>query len=393
MCGNNDDLYQNIYDHLVNNSNDIKLNKDNDSLIGANLEKIMNTFDISNVMISKYLNKDGSLISKYKVGKRYILKNDKLVIQICDYFADYIIKNNLQEDAYSLFNISETDNLKDAIFNFLFTKQKENSQINSLLESINDFKFDISQNIPSIESLVPSEIINSKNDYYIGTNEFRNAIKRFLGSICLRDNPTTLYLYSNESMKWLFQNKAFYNAWKMLMINCLIKKNSIKIIHNINRNTNEMFKAIESWLPLYMTGLIEPYYNIKNTNGTFNHTLFIAEKLSVISSSSIICNKDCNVYNYFENKDVIHNYKNQFLSLLNNANNLVKIYIKDNIKNKEINDEEYITSTPNNFNNISIKLKKGESEVLIIKTDFPNIIFEFTYPKMVEIFSKYINSN
>lgn len=390
LCGNENNLYTNIYNYLVNNSNDIRLSKE-DALIGANLKRIMNTFQISNAMIAKHLNKDSSLISKYKTEKRYILRNDNTVDNLCAYFENYIIKNNLQKDAYSLFNVSNPDNLKNVIFNYLFTIQKDNLQINTLLESINNFKLEFFDNIPSIEKIISNNTIVSKKQYYIGQDEFRDSIKRLLSNVCLNKTSTILYLYSDENMKWLLHDKEFYNVWKILMMNCLIKNNSIKIIHNINRNADEMFKAIESWLPLYMTGLIEPYYNLNN-NYNFTHTLFIADQLSVISSSSVLCGKDCNVYNYSDNKYVINNYKLQFIELLSNSKPLVKTYVGKRIKEKLSYKDYYYEYKYKKLKNIIIMFKKDESEVLVFKNNFQKILFEFTCPKMIEVFKTYINN-
>jgi len=48
-----------------------------------------------------------------------------------------------------------------------------------------------------------------------------------------------------------------------------------------------MLHAISQWMPLYMSGLIEPYYYPKKRDGIFKRTLFIAPNTSAVTSSSM----------------------------------------------------------------------------------------------------------
>ena len=59
------------------------------------------------------------------------------------------------------------------------------------------------------------------------------------------------------------------------------------MIHTISRNMNEMLEAVTKWLPIYMTGMIEPYFYPKLRDGVFQRTLFIAPKTAAIISSSV----------------------------------------------------------------------------------------------------------
>lgn len=38
------------------------------------------------------------------------------------------------------------------------------------------------------------------------------------------------------------------------------KGHHLNIIHNVDRPFNEMMLGLESWIPIYMTGQISPYY-------------------------------------------------------------------------------------------------------------------------------------
>lgn len=48
-----------------------------------------------------------------------------------------------------------------------------------------------------------------------------------------------------------------------------------------------MLSAIKQWVPLYMTGSIEPYYYPRIRDGLFRRTLFIAPHTAAVTSSSV----------------------------------------------------------------------------------------------------------
>ena len=46
---------------------------------------------------------------------------------------------------------------------------------------------------------------------------------------------------------------------------------NLNIIHNIDRPFNEMMLGLESWVPIYMTGQISPYYIKDKKNSIYEH--------------------------------------------------------------------------------------------------------------------------
>lgn len=98
----------------------------------------------------------------------------------------------------------------------------------------------------------------------------RQAAEFFLLEAININTPHTLLLYSDESTEWMTENREFALKWTQLMIDVLSKGNKIKIIHTISRDLDEMLTAIRQWMPLYMTGLIEPYFILKRETGFLN---------------------------------------------------------------------------------------------------------------------------
>jgi hypothetical protein len=64
----------------------------------------------------------------------------------------------------------------------------------------------------------------------------------------------------------------------MFAIACSLKKGlHLNMIHNLDRPFNELMLGLESFIPIYMTGQISPYYFESPTANLFNHTLYCSE--------------------------------------------------------------------------------------------------------------------
>ena len=115
----------------------------------------------------------------------------------------------------------------------------------------------------------------------------RQAVIYFLSAVLRQNRPQTLLLFSDEATDWMTADPAFAANWASLMMQVLARGNRIKIIHTVSRDLDEMLNAISQWMPLYMSGLIEPYFYPKKRDGVFKRTLFIAPETAAVISTSI----------------------------------------------------------------------------------------------------------
>lgn len=127
-------------------------------------------------------------------------------------------------------------------------------------------------------------------------------------------------------------DRKFTAKWTFLMTQALLKGNRIKIIHTVSRDLDEMLNAIRQWMPLYMTGLIEPYYYPKKRDGIFKHTLFISPGVSAVISSSIGSSIDNAANILIRNDYMISAYAEEFNQYLSLCKPLMRIYT---VKEKE----------------------------------------------------------
>ena len=63
----------------------------------------------------------------------------------------------------------------------------------------------------------------------------------------------------------------------MFAIAASIKKGlHLNIIHNLDRPFNEMMLGFESWIPIYMTGQVSPFYLKNTTNAVYQHLNYVS---------------------------------------------------------------------------------------------------------------------
>ncbi len=141
-----------------------------------------------------------------------------------------------------------------------------------------------------------------------------------------------MLLFSGEATDWMTEDRGFASKWASLMTQLLSKGNRIKIIHTVSRALDEMLSAISQWMPLYMTGLIEPYYYPKKRDGIFKRTLFISPGVSAVISASIGSSIDVAANMLIRNSDMIRSYTEEFNQYLALCKPLMQIFT---VKDKE----------------------------------------------------------
>jgi hypothetical protein len=258
------------------------------------LDLLMNITRTSNSMLARIIALDASFISRLRRGLRTPVENAGYLPLIARYFArnctsDYqkaalaeAMKNPL------ILNADWSTDTEDLLLKWL----QENApvqpgSINNFLEELGRFQF---KKPAPAEGEMMTLADNTKLgdiEIFYGIEGKRTAVLHFLSLILQKEDFQTLLLYSNEELSWLTDDPDFLARWAALMFRILGKGHRVKIIHTVNRNFNEMMAGIMNWMPLYMTGSIEPYYCSRTRDDIFRRTLFIAPRTAAITSSSV----------------------------------------------------------------------------------------------------------
>ena len=312
------------------------------------LDSIMNMLDLSNIKLAKHLNVDSSLISRYRSGQRTPQKGSEILNNLCTYITHKVVSGGFEDQTANLIGIS-VDIIKKADCDFLDhlsrwlmdnTDDQSSVAMDNFLETIGTITFKKGFKMQDVNIQELMDTLQDSHSIYTGMEGFRRAIVRFLVTVSMSMRPNTLKLYSDQKMNWLTGDPDFMRKWMTLMATVLLNKNSIQIIHNINRDLNEMLIGIEKWMPLYMTGAVEAFYCTKSEESNFAHTLFIAPGLSSIHANIVSGSEEHGRYHYMDHQDDLEYVEEQYNALLHMTKPLIKVYNDKNTASYNYNMEE-----------------------------------------------------
>lgn len=249
------------------------------------LMKITNT---TNSSLSMYASLDPSFISRLRRGQRSPSKGDSYIKTMAKYFSRHCSESYQRKILYDTLKISSElteSELCDKIIEWLTnTQSPEFQNVGLFLSRIAD-KTPV--RMPSAVKPGGFTIPACETSVLFGIEGKREAVICFLSEVLVQNKPLNLLLFSDEPTDWMTSDPAFTAKWASLMSEVLAKGTKIKIIHTVSRDLDEMLGAIVQWMPLYMTGLIEPCYYPKKRDGIFKRTLFIAPGTAAVISTSV----------------------------------------------------------------------------------------------------------
>lgn len=218
--------------------------------------------------------------------------------------------------------------LFDRLRDWLIAGQKHSKyEISDFLVKLNDFDLNEYIRVIHFDELkvpsVPFQLPTSKA--YFGLQEMMTAELDFLKTTVLSKSLEPVIMYSDMPMEKMAKDADFPKKWMFGMAMMLKKKLHLNMIHNIDRPFEEMMLGLESWIPMYMTGQISPYYLDGAQNDVFLHFLKVSGT-AALSGEAIAGHHEDGKYYLTKNKDEVAYYKKRARELLAHANPLMEIY-------------------------------------------------------------------
>ncbi len=349
-------------------------------VFGRKLRSIIELAGISSVNLSKAVNIDPSYLSRMRTGKRLPGENSRVLEDICSVLIRKIAEKQRLSELAGIMgddpgNFSaEPVHLSAWLMNLSEAAYKVT--VDRLIKRIGTLSLEITAPIPPVPQEVVESVKHDASLNYRGTEGLRKAVTRFLLSAAERGS--TLLLYSDQSMEWM---GGEYNAlWRSLLANALSRGVKIRIIHNIERGAAEMLDAISGWLPLYMTGMIEPYYCTLPSNGRFGCTLFLDPGCACIEGFCVRgTDAECG-YTYFTDPEQLEVRRNEYLRLLEMSRRLVEI--------TPGTAEPVPDSFQRTIDDVQVMISEGT--VILTKLTSPSYSFRFDHPLLVEPFRNFV---
>ena len=313
--------------------NSLKKDNFNYENFSKNLNDLINLLKINLKDMSKYTLYDSSHISRIRYGKT----KPSEPIEFSKKTINYIInKYNSEEDIKKLSNLLGKDlninNLNEHLLNFLTdSKNKPDDKIENFLTNLDNFNLnDYIKAIKFDELKIPNiPFYITKTKSYYGIEEMKKGeLDFFKGTVLTKNN--NVFTCSDMPMEDMAKDVEFGKKW-MFGIACMLKKGlHLDIIHNLDRPFNEMMLGLESWIPIYMTGQITPYY-FKDIKTNIYQNLTYTSQTLALAGESINGYHNKGKYYLTNNKKEVEYYQEKAKNLLKKATPLMDIYKNENI--------------------------------------------------------------
>jgi transcriptional regulator with XRE-family HTH domain len=279
--------------------------------------------ELSNVLLSKLIHADASLISRYRSGVRTPVPNSALSLQLSSVLFDRILKNGKEAELCDLMRIPVGD-LEEELFTYwLYGKDEQEDNVHAaenILGIFDSMPSGSALKLPDVKDVLvadtPGETI------YYGVEGLRSAVLRFL-STAVENHVPTMCLYSDMDQGWMTQDVTFLLKWASLMFASVKNETQISIIHNLDRSLDEMSDAIRSWLPLYMSGRIQSFYCRKQRNPRFTHTMFLIPGVACIRAFQVSPTDSDAIYHYYTDDKSLDIIQKEYEALLKSSSPLI----------------------------------------------------------------------
>ena len=193
-------------------------------------------------------------------------------------------------------------------------------------------KFDLNEYIKAIHfdemkvPFVPFYKATSKT--YYGIEEMKKGELDFFKATVLSKNSDLIFMCSDMPMEDMAQDIEFGKKWMYAIAMMLKKGLHLNIIHNLDRPFNEMMLGLESWLPIYMTGQVSPYFLKGLQDNVYCHFNYVSG-VAALYGECINGYHNNGKYTLTTNKTDISYYKAKATFLLKKATPLMEIYKED----------------------------------------------------------------
>lgn len=294
------------------------------------LDFLMNLTKTTNSALSLYISLDASYVSRLRSGKRRPAQKVIFAEKMAAFFARRCTEEYRRRALFDRMQISpcscDEAALSGLILQWLVKEKGPMETVEEFLSGFSSIRPGVA--LPAGREPDGAEIPlpTAELSVYYGVEGKRRAVLYFLNEVLAQSKPQTLLLFSDEPTEWMTGDREFAAEWAVLMLRVLAKGNRIRIIHTVSRVLDEMLNAIAQWMPLYMSGNIEPYYYPKKRDGIFRRTLFIAPDTAAIISSSIGKMDDRAANILFRNKMAVESYAEEFRQYFSLCRPLMRIF-------------------------------------------------------------------
>ena len=157
---------------------------------------------------------------------------------------------------------------------------------------------------------------------YIGSAELEEGLLDFISSTGNSRSPRDIVIHTELPID------SYSDEFIRGIASLCVKGLHIHVIHTVDRPFPELMRGLEAWLPLYMTGMITPYYLEHSAVSPFRHLLLVSGSAALFGDA-VLGMEDHGEYRFSREDRVIAGARARADRLLSYAKPLFELFSKD----------------------------------------------------------------
>ena len=322
-----------IYTSFSISLNDVHI--DLEQLV-KNFNELSSILNINMSELSRKVGYNASYLSKIRLGTIFPSKPQIFINEISNFIVNKYSSENSKKTLSLLINCpleslnSESDYYEN-LRNWFATNTSSKNYINDFLNNLDTFN--LGEYIKAIHfdemkvPFVPFYKSGSRN--YYGIEDMKKGELDFFKATVLSKSDESVFMCSDMPMEDMAKDLDFGKKWMFAIAMTLKKGLHLNIIHNIDRPFNEMMLGLESWIPIYMTGQVSPYYLSGFKDNVYNHLNYTSGVVA-LTGECINGQHDNGKYYLTSSKTEVEYYKAKSELLLSKSKPLMEIYRIEN---------------------------------------------------------------
>ena len=304
-------------------------------LLRKNFNTLLSALNVNLTQLCQYTNYDASAIFRIRNGSRKPGDAERFASAVAS-FVTRTMQTPSEIGAVAELIGCDIDEIYDMSVRYTKIKswllkqpvqKAEDNSVSKFLSKLDDFDLNEYIKVIKFDELkvpsVPFQIPSSKT--YFGIKEMMESELDFLKSTVLSKSSAPVIMYSDMPMTEMAKDPEFSKKWMFGMAMMLKKGLHLYQIHNLDRSFDEMMLGLESWIPMYMTGQISPYYFKNAPNDVFLHFLKVSG-IAALSGEAVAGYHADGKYYLTKVKREVEYYRKRAEEMLKNAYPLMEIY-------------------------------------------------------------------
>ena len=306
-------------------------------LLRKNFNTLLSALNVNLTQLCQYTNYDASAVFRIRNGSRKPGDAERFASAVAS-FVTRTMQTQSEIGAVAELIGCDIDEIYDLSVRYAKIKswllkqpvqKAESNSVSKFLSKLDDFDLNEYIRVIKFDELkvpsVPFQIPSSKT--YFGIKEMMESELDFLKSTVLSKSSAPVIMYSDMPMKEMAKDPEFPKKWMFGMAMLLKKGLHLNMIHDVDRPFSEMMLGLESYIPMYMTGQISPYYLKGERSSVFLH-LLKTSGAAALFGTAVAGHHVKGEYRLTKSREEVTFYNEMSRDLLKKALPLMDIYRK-----------------------------------------------------------------